>query len=155
PTVHSTLSLHDALPISIAGTISIEHEDESENTMLIPKNVLLATGSSPNTLPGLEIDGKQIISSEEALNLEVLPESIVIVGGGAIGVEWASMLSDFGVAVTLIEYQNHLLAEMDESISKEIEKSLKAKGIQIYTSAEVLPESLEKTNHVQVSFNQH
>ena len=55
--------------------------------MLIPKNVLLATGSSPNTLPGLEIDGKQIISSEEALNLEVLPESIVIVGGGAIGVE--------------------------------------------------------------------
>src|SRR5699024_11019296 len=139
----------------IAGTISSEHEDESENTMLIPKNVLLATGSSPNTLPGLEIDGKQIISSEEALNLEVLPESIVIVGGGAIGVEWASMLSDFGVAVTLIEYQNYLLAEMDESISKEIEKYLKAKGIQIYTSAEVLPESLEKTNHVPVSFKQH
>jgi len=139
----------------IAGTISIEHEDDKENTMLVPKNVLLATGSSPNTLPGLEIDGTQIISSEEALNLESLPQSITIVGGGVIGVEWASMLSDFGVNVTLIEYQPHLLAEMDESVSKEIEKALKTKGVNIYTNAEVLPESLEKTDDVNIDFKQN
>src|SRR5699024_10520608 len=139
----------------IAGTISIEHEDDKENTMLVPKNVLLATGSSPNTLPGLEIDGTQIISSEEALNLESLPQSITIVGGGVIGVEWASMLSDFGVNVTLREYQHHLLAEMDESVRKEIEKALKTKGVNIYTNAEVLPESLEKTDDVNIDFKQN
>src|SRR5699024_7234821 len=87
--------------------------------------------------------------------LESLPQSITIVGGGVIGVEWASMLSDFGVNVTLIEYQPHLLAEMDESVSKEIEKALKTKGVNIYTNAEVLPESLEKTDDVNIDFKQN
>ncbi len=56
--------------------------------MLVPKHVLIATGSSPRTLPGLEIDGTAILTSEEALELEELPASMIIVGGGAIGIEW-------------------------------------------------------------------
>lgn len=83
------------------GTISVERTDGEENTMLIPRYVLIATGSSPRSLPGLEVDGEFVLNSDHALALEHLPSSILIVGGGVIGIEWASMLSDFGVDVTV------------------------------------------------------
>src|SRR5699024_3584713 len=67
------------------GTISVEYKNGEENTMLIPKNVIIATGSKPRTLPGLEIDGEDVLSSDEALQMKSLPESIVIIGGGVIG----------------------------------------------------------------------
>lgn len=85
-----------------------------ENEMLVPKNVIIATGSSPNTLPGLEIDGQTIMTSEEALEMDELPESIIIVGGGVIGIEWASMLADFGVKVSVLEYASAILPTEDE-----------------------------------------
>lgn len=77
-----------------AGTISVERNDGEENTIIIPKNVLIATGSKPKSLPGLELDGEMVLSSDHALNLDELPKSVVIVGGGVIGIEWASMLND-------------------------------------------------------------
>ena len=76
----------------MAGTISVEMTNGEENKMLIPKNVIIATGSRPRTLPGLAIDGTTVITSDEALDMEKLPQSIIIVGGGVIGIEWASML---------------------------------------------------------------
>ena len=115
-----------------------------ENEMLIPKNVIVATGSSPNTLAGIEIDGKFVMTSDEALLMEELPKSILIVGGGVIGIEWASMLDDFGVEVTVLEYADRIIPTEDKEISKEMKRLLKKKGIKIVTGAKVLPETLEK-----------
>ncbi len=119
----------------LAGTVSVEYENGEENTMIVPKFVLLATGSRPRQLDHLKVDGKHIITSEEALALEELPNSIMIVGGGVIGVEWASMLADFGVEVTIFETAPHILPTEDEDIAKEVERQLKNKGINIYTDA--------------------
>jgi len=127
------------------GTISVEFENGDENEMLIPKNVIVATGSRPRSLPGLEIDGTQVMTSDEALSLEELPKSIIIVGGGVIGIEWASMLDDFGVEVTVLEYADRVLPTEDKEVSKEMQRLLKKRGIKVVTSAKVLPETLEKS----------
>lgn len=128
----------------MAGTISIEYENEQENTMIVPKNVLIATGSRPKSLPGLEIDGQFVMSSDDALEMDALPESMLIVGGGVIGIEWASMLADFGVKVTVLEYLDQILPTEDVEIAKEMEKLLKKKGIIVVKNANVLPETLSK-----------
>ncbi|WLR46327.1 dihydrolipoyl dehydrogenase [Halobacillus litoralis] len=133
-----------------AGTISVEMNNGEENEMLIPKNVLVATGSRPKSLPGLEIDGEVVMSSDEALHMKELPESIIIVGGGVIGIEWASMLADFGVKVTVLEYLPHILPTEDEDISREMLKQMKKKGVDIVTSAKVLPDTIEKDTGVKV-----
>ncbi len=104
------------------GTISVEMNDGTENEMLVPKYVVIATGSRPRTLPGLTIDGQFVMTSDEALRMETLPASIIIVGGGVIGIEWASMLNDFGVDVTVVEYADRILPTEDRDVSKEIEK---------------------------------
>ncbi|SFA44814.1 dihydrolipoamide dehydrogenase [Parageobacillus thermantarcticus] len=132
------------------GTISVEMNDGTENEMLVPKNVIIATGSRPRTLPGLEIDGEFVITSDEALQMETLPSSIIIVGGGAIGIEWASMLNDFGVEVTVLEYADRILPSEDRDVSKEVEKLLKRRGITVMTEAKVLPETLEKGSGVTI-----
>ncbi|MRX73147.1 dihydrolipoyl dehydrogenase [Bacillus lacus] len=133
------------------GTISVEMNNGDENEMLIPKNVIVATGSRPKSLPGLAIDGKYVLSSNDALKLEKLPESMIIVGGGVIGVEWASMLSDFGVSVTILEYSNVVLPTEDEEISKEMQRLLKKKGVNVVTGAKVLPETLQTGDGVEIS----
>lgn len=126
------------------GTISVEMNNGEENEMLIPNNVIIATGSRPRTLPGLEIDGEFVMSSDEALAMSELPKSILIVGGGVIGIEWASMLNDFGVDVTVLEYADRIIPTEDKDISKEMQKLLKKKGINFATSAKVLPETVKK-----------
>jgi dihydrolipoamide dehydrogenase len=133
------------------GTISVEMNDGTENEMLIPKNVIVATGSRPRSLPGLDIDGTYVLSSDEALRLEALPQSIVIVGGGVIGIEWASMLSDFGVEVTVLEYAPRIIPTEDHEISKEMQRLLKKRGVKIVTSAKVLPETLTIEEGVSIS----
>ena len=132
------------------GTISIEYANGEENTMIVPKNVLIATGSKPKSLPGLEIDGKLVMSSDEALEMEELPASIVIVGGGVIGIEWASMLADFGVDVTVIEYADQILPTEDDAIAKEVEKLLKKKGITFVKGAKVLADTFTKDNGISI-----
>ena len=127
------------------GTISVEMNNGEENEMLILKNLVLATGSRPRTLPGLELDEQQILSSDGALSLESLPSSMLIIGGGVIGIEWASMLNDFGVDITVVEYADRILPTEDEEISKEMKKLLEKKGINFVTGAKVLPETVEKT----------
>ncbi|MBO8154847.1 MAG: dihydrolipoyl dehydrogenase [Bacillaceae bacterium] len=132
------------------GTISVEMNSGEENQMLVPKNVLVATGSKPRTLPGLDIDGEFVMTSDEALEMEQLPESILIVGGGVIGIEWASMLADFGVEVTVIEYMDRILPTEDPDVSKEMQRLLKKKGIKFSTGTKVLPDTLKKDNGVEV-----
>ncbi|MBU8879313.1 dihydrolipoyl dehydrogenase [Bacillus sp. FJAT-29790] len=132
------------------GTISVEMNNGEENAMLIPKNVIVATGSRPRTLPGLEI-GDQVMTSDEALAMEEVPNSIIIVGGGVIGIEWASMLSDFGAEVTVIEYADRIIPTEDKEVSKEMQRLMKKKGVKIVTSAKVLPETLQKGEGVTIS----
>ncbi|NOU97647.1 dihydrolipoyl dehydrogenase [Paenibacillus sp. LMG 31456] len=122
-----------------SGVVSVE-QDDGEIITLTPEKLIIATGSRPKQLPGLKTDGSFIISSDEALELEALPSSIIIVGGGVIGVEWASMLSDFGVKVTVVEYASRLLPTEDTDISKEMERVLKKRGVQVLTDARVLAE---------------
>lgn len=90
-----------------SGAVAVELADGEMETV-VPANLIIATGSRPRTLPGLEPDGRYVLTSDDALLLEELPESIIIVGGGVIGVEWASMLSDFGVRVTVVEAADQL-----------------------------------------------
>ncbi|MGG1241495.1 dihydrolipoyl dehydrogenase [Bacillus cabrialesii] len=129
----------------LPGTISVERGNGEENDMLIPKQVIIATGSRPRMLPDLEADGEHVLTSDEALQMEELPKSIIIVGGGVIGIEWASMLHDFGVEVTVIEYADRILPTEDQDISKGMENLLKKKGIQFVTGAKVLPDTMIKT----------
>jgi dihydrolipoamide dehydrogenase len=98
-------------------------------------DVILATGSRVKSLPGLEPDGKQIITSDEATTGNTLPKSIIVVGGGAVGVEFASFYKDAGVEVTLLEYLPRLTPLEDAEISKELEKVFRRRGINVITSA--------------------
>ena len=93
------------------------------------KNVVLATGSYPRTLPGLEIDGKQIITSEQAIAMDRVPASVIVLGGGVIGCEFASVWKSFGSEVTIIEGLPHLIALEDESSSKQLERAYRKRGI--------------------------
>ncbi len=128
----------------LPGTVSVEMSDGSENEMLVPKNVIIATGSRTKSLPGLDIDDTYIITSDEALEMERLPSSMIIIGGGVIGIEWASMLADFGVEVTILEYAEQLLAAEDQEIAKELERLFKKKNINVVTKAKVQPETCLK-----------
>jgi dihydrolipoamide dehydrogenase len=125
-----------------SGAVAVELANgEIEN--LVSENLIIATGSRPRTLPGLEIDGKYVMTSDEALQLESLPKSILIIGGGVIGVEWASMLSDFGVEVTIVEYESRLVPTEDEEISKELERIFKKRKLKIITGAKVIAASVK------------
>lgn len=121
----------------LAGTISVEHSDGRDNTMLIGKNVIIATGSTPRSVDFLPFDGQYILSSNHALDLEALPEKVVIVGGGVIGVEWASMLADFDVEVYLVEAEKQILPNFDHEIIKALEQKLVRKGIKLLTNTQV------------------
>ncbi|MGG1551695.1 dihydrolipoyl dehydrogenase [Paenibacillus ferrarius] len=125
-----------------SGAVSVERED-GEIEMLLNSNLIIATGSRPRNLPGLEADGRMIMTSEDALQMETLPASIIIIGGGVIGVEWASMLNDFGVKVTIVELDKHLVAQEDGDVSKELERLFKKRGIEVVTGAKVLANEVE------------
>ena len=104
--------------------------------------VLIATGSGERTLPGLEVDGKQVITSREALVDTEIPEAIIIVGGGAVGIEFAYIYSAFGSRVTIVEMEKQILPGVDSEIARELERIFKKKGIDILTGTKF--HSLEK-----------
>lgn len=130
--------------------VLVELNNEEREIILNSRNILIATGSRPRTLPGLEADGQYVMTSDEALQMEELPNSIIIVGGGVIGIEWASMLVDFGLDVTVIEYADRILPTEDKDVSKEVQRLMKKKGVKITTGAKVLPETLEKGEGVSI-----
>jgi len=138
----------------IPGTISVEYENGEENTMLVPKNVLIATGSAPRGLPNLEVDGIYIMNSDHALQLEQLPSSIVIIGAGIIGIEWASMLTDLGVNVTVIESNDEILFTEDKDIIREVERSLKKRGVNFIKGALIDAQSIKIKENVTLTFEQ-
>ncbi len=100
-------------------------------------NVIAATGSSPKDFDNIKFDHKFILNSDDILNLKTLPKNIVIIGSGAIGIEWARIFSSFGVDVSIVELANHLLPLADFEVSKRVERIFKAKKIKMFLSTSV------------------
>ncbi|MDU2159045.1 FAD-dependent oxidoreductase, partial [Clostridium sp.] len=122
-----------------SGTISVEFED-GENEMIPNQFVLIATGSSPQPLPFLNFDHQVILSSDDILNMDILPDSIAIIGGGVIGLEFASYLTDLGVDVTIIEANERILPNESAQIAKTIKRELENRGAKFFENvvAEVM-----------------
>jgi len=132
------------------GTLVSPTAVEVDGRRIEARHVLLATGSVPKTLPGLELDGVRVISSDEALNLDHVPASAVILGAGAIGCEFASVWASFGAEVTIVEALPHLVPLEEESSSKLLERAFRKRGIKQELGARF--SSVEQTgNGVRVS----
>ena len=130
-------------------SISITKEDGSEDIIHGDK-IIIATGARSKELPNLKQDGKNIIGYREAMTLEKQPKEIIIVGSGAIGIEFAFFYNSMGTKVTVVEYMNRIVPVEDNEISKELEKSLKKKGISILTSSEVKNATINDDGNVDV-----
>jgi len=125
-----------------AGAIAVELEG-GESETVVPRHVIIATGSRPRKLEGLPYDGLTVVTSDEALAWPSRPLSVVIVGGGVIGVEWASLLVDFGTEVTLVETADRLLPGEDKDISAELARLLQKRGVVLHLGAKLDAASCE------------
>lgn len=114
------------------GTIQVEGETVAE---VKAKNVIIATGSEAKLLPGLDLDGQFILTNKEILNLDSVPKTLLVIGGGAVGIEFASIFSRFGADVTVVEMLPRILPLEDPEISEEARKLLTKKKIKILTNA--------------------
>ena len=110
---------------------------DPQGNVIEAKNIIIATGSRPRAIPTLPVDGDRIISSRESIVLTDLPASMVIIGGGAIGVEFAYIYAMYGVEVTIVELLPRLVPNEDEDISAQLERSFKSQGMNILTGAAV------------------
>jgi len=135
----------------IAGPGRVSVEKDGKTTELETTYTMIAAGSDARSLPGVEIDGSTILTNREILQLDSIPKSLIVVGAGAVGVEFASIFRTFGSEVTILEMLPRIVPLEDEEISAELEKSFKKKGIRIETGAKV--ESVKKdTKSTTVSF---
>src|SRR6185436_8941693 len=98
---------------------------------------IIATGSKPSTIPGVTIDKKRIIYSTEALNLTEVPKHLIIIGGGVIGLELGSVYARLGAKVSVIEFLDSIIANMDRSLGKELQKILSRQGFTFYLQHKV------------------
>src|SRR6186997_1845047 len=121
----------------LAGKGKVEITDGDKQTLAAKKEIIVATGSQPRSVPGIEIDRKRIITSDEAINMKAIPKSIAIMGSGAVGVEFASIFRRFGSDVTIIELLPRLVPVEDEAVSTELERSFKKQGIKVMTGTKV------------------
>ena len=121
----------------LAGTRTVEVTDGDKQTLAAKKEVIVATGSQPRSVPGITIDRKRIITSDEAIALQAVPKSIAIMGSGAVGVEFASIFRRFGSDVTILELLPRLVPIEDEAVSAELERSFKKQGIKVLTGTKV------------------
>jgi dihydrolipoamide dehydrogenase len=119
--------------------------DDGKTSQLSAKDIVIATGASSAQIPGIEPDGKRVLTYWEAILQEDLPKSVVIVGGGPVGLEFATIWNAYGVEVTLVEMLPRLAPLEDEEISKELAKEFKKRGIQIETNARVEAVEVLKT----------
>lgn len=132
------------------GRTVVVKNDKGEETSVATKNVILATGSRPRSLPGITPDGKSILTSDEILELKEMPKSLIVIGAGAVGIEFASIFARFGAAVTVIELLPRVLPLEDEEISAEAGKLL-AKHFTIHTGART-EAALKTAAGVEVAF---
>ena len=116
--------------------------DDGKKTKVTADNIIIATGARARQIPGMESDGKKVISYREAMVLEKQPKSMIVVGAGAIGVEFAYFYNSIGTDVTIVEMMDHILPVEDEEVSKQLEKIFKKSKIGIRTGTKV--ESMKK-----------
>jgi len=121
----------------LAGNGGIEIFEGDKQTLRARKEIIVATGSAPRSVPGVTIDRKRIITSDEAIHLAEVPKSIAVLGSGAVGVEFASIFRRFGSDVTIFELLPRLVPVEDEAVSAELEKSFRKQGITSHTGAKV------------------
>jgi dihydrolipoamide dehydrogenase len=121
----------------LAANRTVDVTDGQKQTLTATRQIIVATGSEPRGVPGVEIDRRRIITSDEAINLKAIPKSVVIMGSGAVGVEFASIFRRFGSDVTIIELLPRLVPIEDESVSAELEKSFRKQGIKALTGTKV------------------
>jgi dihydrolipoamide dehydrogenase len=121
----------------LAGGGKVDVTDGQKQTLAAKKEIVVATGSEPRSVPGIAIDRKRIITSDEAIGLKAIPKSIAIMGSGAVGVEFASIFRRFGSDVTLVELLPRIVPVEDEAVSTELEKSFKKQGIKVLTGTTV------------------
>jgi dihydrolipoamide dehydrogenase len=118
----------------------------ADGQTLTADNLVIATGTVPRTL-GIPVDGKRIFTSDNVWDASTMPRSVIILGGGVIGVEFASFFNAFGVEVTIIEMLGSLIPMMDEEAGKELRRAFGKRGIKIMTNAKALPETVKSTEN--------
>ncbi len=128
--------------LSGTGTLKADHrvevvDGEDAGRVIVGRNVVLAAGSVPHLLPGFEVDGRLIMTSDEFLDLKELPASVVVIGGGVVGCEFASLLADLGSKVTILEALDSILPGCDDDIVRVLVRSFKKRGIDIVTGVKV------------------
>jgi dihydrolipoamide dehydrogenase len=128
--------------------------DGSRPETIAAKHIILATGARPRSLPNISIDGTKIISSAEAMSLQQFPQSMVIIGAGAIGVEFGYFYNTFGTKVTIVEMMPNILPIEDKEVSKLLESSFKKNGIEILTGSKVESVSVSSNVTISVSSNE-
>src|SRR5581483_6029854 len=121
----------------LTGHGGVDVFEGEKQTLRARKEIIVATGSTPRSVPGIDIDRKRIITSDEAIHLKTVPKSLVIMGSGAVGVEFASIFNRFGSDVTIVELLPRLVPVEDEAVSAELEKSFRKQGITSHTGAKV------------------
>jgi dihydrolipoamide dehydrogenase len=117
--------------------LDVTLDDGAKQSLTATKEIIVATGSTPRSVPGIEADRKKIIFSDEAIHLPAVPKSIGIMGSGAVGVEFASIFRSYGSEVTVIELLPRLVPGEDEAVSTELERAFKKRGIKVMTGAKV------------------
>lgn len=136
-----------------SGTISVEYED-GESDLLPNQFVLIATGSKPAELPFLQFDHHSILSSDDILNLTTLPERLAIIGGGVIGLEFASLMIDLGVKVTVIEAGERILPTESPQIAKTLKQELETRGVSFFENVQLNDQDVEiREDEVSIQLN--
>ena len=128
---------------TLKGAGKVEVKSDSGVQTLETKNIIIATGSEARMLPGMEPDAEFVLTNIEILNLTAVPKSLIVIGAGAVGVEFASIFKRFGTDVTVIEMLPRVVPVEDEEISKELERSFKKQKIRVETGAKA--ENIQKT----------
>src|SRR5713101_2501447 len=121
----------------LTGNGGVDVFEGDKQTLRARTEIIVATGSTPRSIPGIEIDRTRIITSDEAVSLREVPKTVAILGCGAVGVEFASIFRRFGSDVTMFELLPRLVPVEDEAISAELEKAFRKQGIASYTGAKV------------------
>jgi dihydrolipoamide dehydrogenase len=135
---------------SFKDSTTVEVKNNGKSEVINGKNIIIATGSKPTKLPFVDFDGERIISTTEALKLKEVPKQEVVIGGGVIGLELGQVYNRLGSKVTVIEYQERIIPNMDSGLSKELTKVFKKSGVKVNTSHQVVAVK-KKNNKLSVS----
>lgn len=136
------------------GKMKSKNEIELEDgTVVSADKIIIATGSEPLDLPFFKIDGKNVITSNEALELDAVPEDILVIGGGVVGAEFASMFRDYGAEVTVVEMMKFLVPTEDNQVSRTLQQTFKKKGIKLKLKTKVENIEIVADGEIKVKFD--